>query len=103
MTYLLDEDGGESMRKSALHGHAGEGQDHKAAHWLTKEAGWLEDAEQQLILNLRTGMCIIRTGDNRVIINAPAAVHIRLNDYWIIAIANRRRSRCQVRIQKMRA
>jgi len=52
----------------SAHGDAGEGDDRETANGLTKEAGRLEDAEQQHVLNLGAGGLIGGAGDDAVVV-----------------------------------
>ena len=63
------------------HRNAGEGEHRQAAHRLAEEAGRLKDAEQQQVLDLRTGGLVGGSGDDAIVVYAARAVDISLHHH----------------------
>ena len=67
--------------------HSGEGQENGAAHGLSEDFRRVEDAEQEGLFQLRTGLCIRASGENFVVVYPAFSVYVGLHHKRVAASA----------------
>ena len=82
-------------------GDAGEGEDDAAANRSAEDAGWLEDAAQELIDDLVPHRGFDRSGDDVVVVDPALLVHVGLNDDHCVVVGHDRvRVDCGVQVMR---